>query len=354
MRCQPAVCSHSLGRAWVHELPEKLDRAAQYGFDIEFFHEDLCYVARRLPGGLIPNNQLRAAEIIRSLCEQRNIKIVALQPFMHYEGLRDRAEHARRIEEMHLWTQLAHILGTDLIGIPSSFLPEEQVSGDLDLIVADLQEVADIGAAAGIRFAYEAISWGTHINTWEQSWEVVQLVDRENFGLLLDTYNIAGRVYADPTSPTGKTPNADEDLAASLRRLVETVDVHKLAFVQVVDGERLAAPLVAGHELHEECQPARMSWSRNCRLFYGEEDRGAYLPIHAILKAIIVDLGYTGAISAEVFNRCLADSDASVPASLARRAAESWQKIVDEFGLETNTSNNSVQATFEQGLRAQL
>lgn len=190
MPCRPAVCSHSLGRAWVHQLPSKLDQAARYGLDIELFYEDLYYVARELPGGATPENQLEAASYIRGLCDDRGISIICLQPFMHYDGLRDRQRHAERVEEMKLWIDLAKILGTDLIGIPSTFLPNEEVSGDVELITQDLQEVADLGAPEGIQFAYEALSWGTHVDTWEASWEIVKRVDRPNFGLCLDTYNM--------------------------------------------------------------------------------------------------------------------------------------------------------------------
>ncbi|KAF7188674.1 3-dehydroshikimate dehydratase [Pseudocercospora fuligena] len=355
MLCRPAICSHSLGRAWVHDLPSKLDQAARYGFDIELFYEDLYYVAKDLPGGATPENHIEAARYVRSLCDERGIAIICLQPFMHYDGLIDRERHAERVEEMKLWIELAHVLGTDLIAIPSTCLPDDQVSGDRELITRDMQEVADLGAPEGIRFAYEALCWGTHIDTWEGVWDIVEKVDRPNFGICLDTYNMAGRVYADPTSPSGKNPNAEADMAASLERLVQTVDVNKIAFVQVVDAERLAEPLLEGHEFYNPEQCARMSWSRNCRLFYGEEDRGAHLPVEDILKAIIVDLGYTGYLSAELFNRSLTSADVSVPEEHAHRAAESWQKIVADFDVpQKGKAMNSSQPAAEGAPRAQL
>ncbi|USW55132.1 Putative xylose isomerase-like, TIM barrel domain, xylose isomerase-like superfamily [Septoria linicola] len=355
MQCRPAICSHSLGRAWVHDLPSKLDQAARYGFDIELFYEDLYYVAKDFPGGASPENHIRAARYVRELCDDRGINVMCLQPFMHYDGLRDRRRHAERIEEMKLWIEMAHILGTNLIAIPSTCLPDDEVSGDLDLITADLQEVADLGAPEGIQFAYEALCWGTHIDTWEQVWDVVQRVDRPNFGICFDTYNLAGRVYADPTSPDGKNVNADRDMAASLQRMVEIVDVKKIAYIQVVDAERLAEPLLEGHEFYNPEQCARMSWSRNCRLFYGEEERGAYLPIYEILKTLLVDLGFEGYLSAEMFNRSLTDADSSVPEQHAQRAAVSWQKMVQDFGLARNTRSASTSRSAVEGApRAQL
>nr|POF03911.1 3-dehydroshikimate dehydratase [Quercus suber] len=53
---------------------------------------------------------------------------------MHYEGLRDRVEHARRIEEMELWISLTQILDTKIIAIPSTSLGTDVMTGDLDVI----------------------------------------------------------------------------------------------------------------------------------------------------------------------------------------------------------------------------
>lgn len=355
MPCRPAICSHSLGRAWVHDLPSKLDQAARYGLDIEMFYEDLYYVAKELPGGPKPENQVAAAQIIRSLCDERGLAILCLQPFMHYEGLRDRKKHAEKIQELKLWIRLAKELRTNVISIPSTCLPPEEVSGDVDLIVQDLREVADLGAHEDIRFAYESLAWGTYADTWEQAWEIVRRVDRPNFGICLDTFNMAGRVFADPQARSRRTPNAEQDMYASLKRLIATVDVEKIVYVQVVDAEYLSQPLQEGHEYYDASLPARMSWSRNCRLFYGEEDRGAYLPLKAILHAVLVDLGFEGWVSAEMFNKSLTDPDPSVPAEHARRAAESWQKIVQDFNLHGQTSRTDAQrSVIEQLPRAQL
>lgn len=328
-----AISSHSLGRAWVHDLPGKLDAAAKYNMDIELFYEDLLYVAKSLPGGATNANHITAAQTLRSMCDERNLTIICLQPFMHYEGLRDRKWHAERVEEMKLWIQMAHVLGTNIIAIPSTFLPADVTSGDMDLITADLREVADLGAPEGIQFAYENLAWGTYVDTWEQAWEVVQRVDRPNFGICLDTFNITARIYADPESSTRKTADADAIFKASMERLVKNVDPKKIVFVQVVDGEYLDEPLVEGHKWYNEAQPARMSWSRNCRLFYGESERGAYLPVKQVLEAILVGLGWRGRISAELFSASLVEEGANVPEEHARRASESWKKLLRDLGM---------------------
>ncbi|CAI4212027.1 unnamed protein product [Parascedosporium putredinis] len=162
---------------------------------------------------------------------------------------------------------------------------------------------------------------------------MVTRVDRPNFGMCIDTFNLTGRVYADPASPTGKTPNADRDMAESMQRLVERVDADKIFFVQMGDAARLAEPIRPGHELYDAAQPARMSWSRQHRLFYGEQHLGGYLPVKDVMVAVLRGVGYRGWVSYEIFNHRLFNTDASIPDEMARRAAVGFDKMVkDVFG----------------------
>ncbi|GAW16167.1 hypothetical protein ANO14919_055900 [Xylariales sp. No.14919] len=340
MPCRLAITSMSLGRCHAgHSFVHKLDMAHMYGYKgIELFYEDLVDVAEQFPGGDTPANELEAAGLIRRLCHERGIAILCLQPFAHYEGLVDRQEHRKRIEKLEFWFQLARALRTDMVQIPSSFAPAAEISEDVGLAVADLQKIADMGSRQNppIRFVYEALCFGTRYNTWEQSWDIVQAVDRPNFGLCLDTFNIAGRIYADPASPSGRTPNCEDAVRECVARLVATVDVSKVFYVQVVDAERLAAPLVEGHQFYDPEQTARMSWSRNCRLFYGEKDRGAYLPVADISRAIFHGIGFEGWVSLELFHRRMGDADAVVPNELASRGAASWAKLVRDMQLRVD------------------
>ncbi|KAK7987175.1 3-dehydroshikimate dehydratase [Apiospora saccharicola] len=320
MPCRLAITSMSLGRSYAgHSFAHKLDMAQAYGYKgIELFHEDLADIAKQLGHPTAEESELAAATLIRQMCHARDLTILCLQPFAGYEGLLDRAEQARRLDQLRFWFRLAKALGTDMVQIPSSFLPASQCTGDRARIVADLGRVADMGLAEGIRFVFEALCFGTHTDTWEASWEIVQAVDRPNFGLCLDTFNIAGRVYADPASATGcggTSPTAAHAaLQESLARMRALVDVSKVFYVQVVDAERLASPLKPGHVFYDASQPARMSWSRNCRLFYGERDRGRTCPL-------------------ELFHRRMADRDPGVPRELARRGAVSWGKLVADMRL---------------------
>ncbi|KAI0473410.1 xylose isomerase-like TIM barrel [Xylariaceae sp. FL0804] len=427
MSCKLAITSISLGRCYAgHSLVHKLDMARKHGYrGIELFHEDLLGFAAATTattsttttsaappgdddgggGGTTTTQptreeQMRAAHAIRALCSERGLAILSLQPFTHYEGLRDRALHARRLDELAFWLRLVRALGADMVQVPSNFLPADQLLASSssdddvdDVAVADLRAAADLGLAQDppVRFAYEALCWGTRCRTWEQSWEVVRQVDRPNFGMLLDTFHVAGGVWADPAEPDGRVvvdddgvppssslpghfppsrtngANDDDDddadldhdhdhdhdhdsaptraLRASLRRLAATVDARRVFYVQVADAERLLRPLVPGHPLHDPRQPARMSWSRSCRLFYGERDRGAYLPVDEVARAIFGSpkgkkekgrgggLGFAGWVSMELFHTRMADTDPEVPEELARRGAEAWERLVRDTGI---------------------
>lgn len=342
MSYKPAIASMSLGRAWVHGLEHKLSEAAAAGFrGVEIFYEDLEYFARILAGittDVTPsaNQMIAAARQIRTLCGQNKLEIIGLQPFLFYEGLVDREQHNKLIEKLHVWLDIADALGTDLIQIPSNFLPASQLSPDTEIMVQDLVEVANIGQArtSPVRFVYENLCWGTHVDTWEAAWEIVRRVDRPNFGICLDTFNIAGRIWADPEVESGKSEGADEILRASLARLVEVMDVRKVFYIQLVDAERLETPLDESHPYHGQGQPARMSWSRNARCFMYETERGAYLPVEEVARAIVHGLGYRGYVSMELFSRTMADPDPSVPYTHAQRGIESWEKIVENLGLD--------------------
>ncbi|KAJ5096620.1 hypothetical protein N7456_007341 [Penicillium angulare] len=336
---QLGISSMSLGRAWAgHTMEGKLAQASAHGFlGVEIFFEDLEHIASSLSGGASTfENQIQAAKTIRGLCDKYNLAVICLQPFLFYEGLKDRNEHEQRIQKLKNWFELVKILKTDLIQIPANFLPAEAITSDIDTIVQDMAKVADMGLEQSppVRFVYENLAWGTYVDTWEAMWDIVERVNRPNFGCCLDTFNIAGRIWADPASISGTTPDADEVLKASMDRLVKRVDVRKVFYVQVVDAERLEQPLIEGHEYYVPEQPPRMSWSRNCRLFAMETERGAYLPVIDIARVIFHQLGYEGWVSLELFSRTMADPSPTTAKKHAQRGSESWRKLKHLLNLK--------------------
>ena len=276
---------------------------------------------------------------------------MALGPFSDFEGCLDAAIRAQKLDELKIWFEVGRILGTDIIQIPCTFM-KEGVTGEIEIVARDLREIADLGAKQNppYRFAYENLCWGTFNDTWEKAWGVVEAVGRDNFGMCLDTFNIAGREWADPASPTGMVENADEVFRESMKRMARTIDVKKVFYVQVVDAERLSEPLDVKHPFYVKGQPPRMSWSRNCRLFICEEDRGGYLPVVEVLKAICDEeegLGYKGWISMELFNRSLLDERNEVPREHAGRAVESWRRLVKVMGWGNEVEPSRVEDQIE-------
>lgn len=358
MPCQLGITSMSLGwSAAGHQLEHKLELAHQYGYKgIELFWDDLRDLALRKfkqtaddyklsDPSAEPSHtaQVMAAHHIRQICQHLDIFIICLQPFAGYEGLKDLVAKQKLMDKLHRWFELAHILNTDMIQIPSSFAPAEHMSEDLSVIVQDFQVLADLGAQQSppLRFVHEALCFGTRVNLWETSWDVVKRVDRDNFGLCLDSFNIAGRIYADPASPTCKTLDADEAVRRSLELMVKDLDMSKVFYVQIVDAERLTTPLNT-QTFYDAGLVPRMNWSRNCRLFYGEEDRGGFLPIREIAETFFNKLGFQGWVSLELFNRRMGDKDKEVPEELARRGAISWAKLVHDLKLDVVPLPSSV------------
>ncbi len=111
--------------------------------------------------------------------------------------------------------------------------------------------------------------------------------------------------------------------------MVWRVDVKKVFYIQVVDAERMRSPVVEGHAFYAADQPARMSWSRNARLFAFEE--GGHLPVLDVTKTIIEGLGYKGWVSMELFSRTMSEPGEEVPKNHARRAREAWENLETEI-----------------------
>lgn len=331
----PGSATVSLGKPGGHSLPSILEATAKAGLKgIEVCYNNLLHHAVQLTNARSTDDidkaaLIEAAEDVKRICSEHGLKIITFQPFAVYEGLIDEELHRQKVEKFKQWLKIVKALECDVIQMPSNWEPQGS-TGDMNQIVADMREVADLAAKEDpvVSIAYEAVAWAAHTYLWEQSWEVVEAVDRANVGLCLDTFHIAGRVWADPEAEGGKQPHADEVLKASLSKLVKELPVEKILYFQLSDAERLSKPLIEGHEYYDASMPSRMSWSRNARLFPYEEEHGGYMPVVPIAKAVVNDLGYRGWISMEMFSRHLLDeTDQSIPERFAQRAMASYQKV---------------------------
>lgn len=347
--CRLSISTMSLGYSSAgHQLEHRLRTAQRFGYEgIELYYDDLEHLALDLADGSQASQNakpasdemlLRAAAIIRGMCDATGLTVICLQPLRHFEGLLDRHLFKSRLDQLRLWCRLAGVLKTNLILIPSNFLAADKVTTDFEAITQDLREAADLAASATppVRLCYEALAWGTAVCTWQQSYDIVQRVDRANFGLCLDTFNIAARDYAEPVIATGDKQCGTLSMEQSLQSLVAIVDVSRIFLVQAADGALCQALLYRDTQVSDQNVPALpplLSWSRNHRLFCGETEQGASMPTMDVLKAIYVDMGYRGWLSHELFNEHFADTDPRIPSQMAQRGLQSWKKIVQALQL---------------------
>lgn len=326
MSFQPAIASPSVGHQAVHSITSRLEAVASHGFKlVEIVEDDLTIYARDHLGGMTENTKIQAATDLKILCDRLEIKPFVLQPFWFYEGLLDREEHVARLSKLRLWMKLVKILDIQIIQIPTNWM-KEGTTGDMDVIVKDLTEMAEIGLEQDppVSFAYEGVAWGTHIDTWQGTWEVVKRVNKPNFGLCLDTFHIVARVWGDPTAPGCRRADGDKSLKKSMEELASEVDVNKIFYIQLSDAELLDQPLVKGHPFHSEEQLPRMAWSRNARLFPWEDNQKGCLPLKPVVDAIFKTLGFKGVVSIETFSRKLLEDDPKVPEEFAAKGIRSW------------------------------
>ena len=229
-------------------LEGKLAAAAKAGFRaVELFENDLTFF----------NGKPRDA---RRLAADLGLEIVALQPLRDFEAMPDPAR-ARNFERARRKLDLMEELGTRLLCLCSNVSPE--AIDDPARAAADLAELADLARQHGYRIGYEALAWGRHVKDWTAAWEIVRAADRDNLGIVLDSFHICAR--ANPIAPIADLP-AD-----------------RIALAQVADAPALVMD--------------PLSLSRHYRCYPGQGD----YPVVDFLDAVTRS-GYRGPLSLEIFN----------------------------------------------------
>jgi 4-hydroxyphenylpyruvate dioxygenase len=229
-------------------LEEKVCAAAAAGFDaVEIFEADL--IASRL-----------SPADVRELVAELGLQVAMYQPFRDFEGVGPDALEANLRRARHKFAVMAE-LGTDLLLVCSSVAPD--TSGDPELAASQLSRLADEAEAHGMRIAYEALAWGTHVNDYLAAWRIVEMAGHRALGTCLDSFHVLSR---------GSDPSHIRDIPAN-----------RIFFVQLAD-----APVMAMDVLQ---------WSRHYRCFPGQG--GFDLPA---FMAHVLAAGYGGPVSLEVFN----------------------------------------------------
>ena len=229
-------------------LEVKLSAAARAGFRaIEIFENDLTFFNGK-------------PKQVRAMADDLGLEIVALQPMRDFEGMPE-PMRARNFERAQRKFDLMEELGTKLMCICSNVA--EDSLGDPERSAADLAELADQAARRGFRIGYEALAWGRHVHDWQQAWDLVRRADRNNLGVVLDSFHIYAR---------------KNDIAG-----IAQVPANRIALVQLADAPGILMD--------------PMSLSRHHRCFPGQGD----WPLVDYLETVI-GTGYDGPISLEIFN----------------------------------------------------
>ena len=216
------------------------------------------------------------------------LRVTGFQVLRDFEGLSGHL-HAYKVDVAKAMLEMCRDLGSRLLLICSS--ASAHATGEPDALVKDLQKLAMLAVPLDIRVAYEALSWGRHVNLYTQAWDLVQAADRSNLGLAVDSYHILA--HASGLEPL-------DDMAA-----------RKIFLVQLSDflWQEVRSP--------EE----RIETARHARVFPGE---GVHSENVIELVRKLDEMGYRGDYSFEVFN----DDYKQLPLPLvAQRARQSVKWI---------------------------
>jgi 4-hydroxyphenylpyruvate dioxygenase len=229
-------------------LEEKLRAAAAARFDaVEIFENDLLFFDG-------------PARDVRSFAADLGLKIALYQPFRDFEGVSDE-QLARNLDRAERKFDVMAELDAPLMLVCSNVA--QQAIDDDARAAAQLRALAERAARRGLRIGYEALAWGTRVNTWQHAWRLVEQAAHPHLGLVLDSFH---------TLAVGGDTEAVADVPGE-----------RIAFVQLADMPRLSMDL--------------LSWSRHFRCFPGQGDFDVASFLAPILRA-----GYTGPLSLEVFN----------------------------------------------------
>ena len=245
-----------------------------------------------------PGGERAAIEAVR----RSGLRVTGFQVLRDFEGLSGHL-HAYKVDVAKAMLELCHQLGSRVLLACSS--ASAHATGEFDLLTKDLQKLAMLAVPFGIRVAYEALSWGRHVNQLGQAWQIVQEAGRSNLGLCIDSYHVL----------------ANRDASAEK----EEIDPAKVFLVQLSDF------------LWQETRSPedRIETARHYRVFPGE---GVHSDEIAAWLRWLDDLGYRGDYSFEVFNDDYKQLPLAMVAERARRSVRWITGVVSRRSLPARRS----------------
>jgi sugar phosphate isomerase/epimerase len=250
-------------------LPAKLDALAGAGFG------QVMLSARDLTG------HAGGVDDAVAVVKASGLRATGFQVLRDFEGLSGHL-HDYKVDVAKSMIEMCAALGSKVLLACSSV--SQHASGDLDHLARDLRKLAMLALPYGIRVAYEALSWGRHVNEVQQTWDVVTRADMPNLGIGIDSYHIFAT----------NTPLS----------VLDEIDARGIVLVQLSD--------FMWHEVRTPEE--RMATARTFRVFPGE---GVHTPALTRLVTKLDEIGYDGDYSFEVFND---DYHGMRPAVVAERA----------------------------------
>jgi sugar phosphate isomerase/epimerase len=225
------------------------------------------------------------------------LRVTGFQVLRDFEGLSGTL-HAYKVDVAKAMLEMCHAVGSKVLLACSSASPH--ATGDRERLKQDLQKLAMLAVPLDVRIAYEALSWGRHVNDFSRAWELVSDADRANLGLAFDSFHMLAN---------------QTDL-----ELLQEIDPRKLFLVQLSDF------------LWQEVRSAeeRIETARHSRVFPGE---GVHSEEVAAVVRELDEMGYRGDYSFEVFNDDYRQLPLPVVAERARRSVKWITGLVSRRSL---------------------
>ncbi|KAL4945760.1 hypothetical protein BDV06DRAFT_229950 [Aspergillus oleicola] len=320
-----AIGTSCLGQSAAHSLDTKIRSAAAANFQgLEIVYGDLERYSTSQNISIT-----EGAQQIRKLTDSLGLSILSLAPFENFEGSKTPLEE--RLKVASHWLDLARNLGAPYLQIPSFYDKDNCLPFDEGLIVSEMQTLSDLASSVSpiVSIAYEPLSWGVNYSTWDDAYRLVTLVNRENFGLCMDTFHEVTKIWACSSTPSGVYPDGPANLSSSLSRFVQTVPVSKIFYIQLSDAEKFDPPFSKSHEWYIEGEAPEFTWSKHARPYPLESEYGGYTPVVEIVRSWILNSGFKGWVSMEIFDRRMRSEKYSIETA-AGRGWRSWEGVQRE------------------------
>lgn len=125
------------------------------------------------------------------------------------------------------------------------------------------------------------------MRNWSELWEIVQRVDRSNFGLCLDSFQTCGGEFGDPTTSSGTIATASAEVLQtrfeeSLEAQVADVQPERIFILQISGAYQMDPPLE--NRPGENGLRSKGRRSHNLRLLPYD---GEYLPVAEVTRAVL-------------------------------------------------------------------